>query len=113
MRSIVKKGRLLEKITILIKQARGNVARAIDYEMVLLYWNIGKILREEIVRKKRAEYGEQVMRSISLQLTQDYGHGFSLQNLWHMVKFYEVYPILSAVRRELEGLSWFLETLTC
>lgn len=106
MGGIIKKERLLEKITILIKQARGNVARAIDYEMVLLYWNIGKILREEIVRKKRAEYGEQVIRSISLQLTRDYGYGFSLQNLWHMVKFYEVYPILYALRRELEGLSW-------
>jgi predicted nuclease of restriction endonuclease-like (RecB) superfamily len=106
MGSIVKKKRLLEKISTLIKQARGNVARAIDHEMVLLYWSIGNILREEIVKNKRAEYGEQVIQSISLRLAQDYGHGFSLQNLWHMVKFYEVYPILYALRRELEGLSW-------
>jgi predicted nuclease of restriction endonuclease-like (RecB) superfamily len=35
-----------------------------------------------------------------------YGRGYSEQNLWHMVKFYEVYPILSAVQRELQGLSW-------
>jgi predicted nuclease of restriction endonuclease-like (RecB) superfamily len=106
MKNIVKKERLLDKIVTLINQARGNVARAIDYEMVLLYWSIGKILREEIVKNKRAEYGEQVVQSISLWLTQDYGHGFSLQNLWHMVKFYEVYPILYALRRELKGLSW-------
>src|SRR3989338_4592184 len=106
MGSIVKKERLLEKIAVLIKQARGNVARTIDREMVMLYLSIGRILKEEIVKNKRAGYGEQVIQSISLQLTQDYGHGFSLQNLWHMVKFYEVYPILSAVRRELEGLCW-------
>lgn len=106
MGSIVKKERLLEKIAALIKQARGNVARVIDYEMILLYWSIGKILREEIVRNKRAEYGEMVIQSMSLRLIQDYGHGFSSQNLWHMVKFYEVYPILSAMRRELEGLRW-------
>jgi hypothetical protein len=74
MKNIVKKERLLDKIVTLINQARGNVARAIDYEMVLLYWSIGKILREEIVKNKRAEYGEQVVQSISLWLTQDYGH---------------------------------------
>jgi len=106
MGTIVIKERLLEKIAVLIKQARGNVARAIDHEMALLYWSIGRILKEEIVKNKRAGYGEQVVQSISLQLTQDYGHGFSSQNLWHMVKFYEVYPILSALRRELGGLSW-------
>ncbi|MCX5692071.1 MAG: DUF1016 N-terminal domain-containing protein [Candidatus Omnitrophica bacterium] len=106
MGSIVKKERLLEKIAALIKQARGNVAHAINCEMVLLYWNIGKIVKEEIVRNKRARYGEQIIQSISSQLAMNYGTGFSSQNIWHMVKFYEVYPILSAMRRELEGLSW-------
>jgi len=106
MGSIVTRERLFEQIAVLIKQARGNVACAIDREMVLLYWNIGKILKEEVVKNKRAEYGALVIQSMSLRLAQDYGHGFSLQNLWHMIKFYEVYPILSAVRRELEGLSW-------
>ncbi len=58
------------------------------------------------MKSKRAEYGKQIVQSLSAQLTQKYGKGFAEQSLWHMVKFYEIYPILSAVQRELQGLSW-------
>lgn len=97
---------LFDKISSLIEQARRKVATTINQEMVLLYWNIGKTIKEEIIKSKRAEYGKQIVRSLSSQLTQKYGKGFAEQSLWHMVKFYETYPILSAVRRELQGLSW-------
>ena len=52
MENVIKEEKLLEKIVTLIKQARGNVAHAINYEMAILYWNIGKIVKEEIVRNK-------------------------------------------------------------
>ena len=97
---------VFKEISGLIEQARRKVAAAINEEMVVLYWNIGKTIKEEIMKADRAEYGRQIVQSLNAQLTQRYGRGFSVQNLWHMVKFYEVYPILSAVRREFSGLSW-------
>jgi len=97
---------LFDKISDLIEQARKRVATTINQEMVLLYWNIGKTIKEEIIKSDRAEYGKQIVNALSTQLTERYGKGFAKQSLWHMVKFYETYPILSAVQRELQGLSW-------
>jgi predicted nuclease of restriction endonuclease-like (RecB) superfamily len=97
---------LFARISSLIEQAKSRVATTVNEEMVLLYWNIGKTIREEIIKSKRALYGKQIVSSLSRELVSMYGRGYSEQNLWHMVKFYEVYPILSAVQRELQGLSW-------
>lgn len=97
---------LFGRVASLIEQARTNVAATINQEMVILYWNIGKIIKEEIMRSDRAEYGKQIIHSLSGELSIKYGKGFSEKNLWHTVRFFETYPILSAVRRELSGLSW-------
>jgi len=97
---------LFARISSLIEQAKSRVVTTINEEMVLLYWNIGKTIREEIIKSERALYGKQIVSSLSRELVSMYGRGYSEQNLWHMVKFYEVYPILSAVQRELQGLSW-------
>ncbi len=97
---------LFEKISELIEQARRKVATTINQEMVLLYWSIGKTVKKEIIKSDRAEYGKQIVQSLTAQLTQKYGKGFSSQNLWYMVQLYEIHPILHALRGELEGLSW-------
>jgi len=94
------------KIANLIEQARKKVAVTINKEMILLYWNIGKTIKEEIIKSERAEYGKKIVNALSSQLTQRYGKGFSSQNLWFMVKLYDTYPILYALRREFKGLSW-------
>jgi len=74
--------------------------------MVVLYWNIGKTIKEEIMKLKRADYGKRIMNSLSSQLIQEYGRGFSPQNLWYMVQLYEEYPILQSLLGEFQGLSW-------
>ncbi len=102
----INSGQIFDKIAGLIEQARKKVATTINSEMVLLYWNIGKTIKEEIIKSDRAEYGKQIVNALSSQLTQRYGKGFSEKSLWHIVKFYETYPILSAMQRELQGLSW-------
>ncbi len=106
MGKIEKNEGLFDKISVLIEQARKKVAATINQEMVVLYWNIGKNIKKEIIKSDRAEYGKQIIQSLAGELTERYGKGFSGQNLWHMVKFYENYPILSAVQREFKGLSW-------
>ena len=97
---------IFKEISGLIEQARRKVAATINEEMVVLYWNIGKVVKEEIIKEDRAEYGKQIVNSLSSQLTQRYGRGFSPQNLWYMIQLYENYPILQSLLGEFEGMSW-------
>ncbi len=106
MSKIVKNKGLFDKISVLIEQARKKVAATINQEMVILYWNIGKTIKKEIIKSDRAEYGKQIVNSLSSQLVAKYGKSFSARNLWFMIQFYEIYPILHALRREFKNLSW-------
>jgi len=103
----IEKGKgIFEKISGLIERARKKVATAINQEMVLLYWNVGKTIKEEIIKSKRAEYGEKIVQSLTAQLVPRYGRGFSKRNLWYMIELYETYPILQSLLGEFEGLCW-------
>ena len=68
---------LFDEISGLIEQARRKVAAAINGEMSV------------IMKSDRVEYGKQIIHSLRGELTQRYGRGFSVQNLWHIVEFYE------------------------
>lgn len=97
---------IFDRISALIEHAREKAVTTINEEMVLLYWNIGKTIREEIIKSNRAEYGKQIIQSLSGELTLKYGRGYSPQNLWYMVQLHEEYPILQSLLGEFKGLSW-------
>jgi Pyruvate/2-oxoacid:ferredoxin oxidoreductase gamma subunit len=67
---------IYERIRKIIEEARGNVARAINTEMVMAYWQIGRELVEDEQRgKSRAGYGKEVLKKLSDKLTADFGRG--------------------------------------
>ena len=97
---------LLNEVRDLINAARERAALAVNAELTLLYWRIGKLLRDEVLRGARADYGQQVVASLARSLTAEYGRGWSEQQLRHCLRAAETFgdeAILSAVRREL---SW-------
>jgi predicted nuclease of restriction endonuclease-like (RecB) superfamily len=97
---------LLSDVRELIQQAREGVARAIDSGLVMLYWHVGRRIRQDILKEKRAEYGQKIVSALGTQLSVDFGRGFDEKSLRHMVRFAEVFPdeqIVSALRRQL---SW-------
>ena len=97
---------LLADIRALIDEARGQVAQAVNAGLVTLYWHIGRRIRQEILGEQRAAYGEQIVNSLSAQLTAEYGRGFSRPSLFRMMQFAEMFPdekIVAALRRQL---SW-------
>ncbi|MBU1152924.1 DUF1016 family protein [bacterium] len=101
------------EIKSLIEQARSDVAASVNAQLTLLYWQIGKRVRDEILKGERAEYGEQIVVSLARQLEQEYGRGFSHKNLRHMLRFAEVFPdgnIVSTLSRQL-AWSHFLEII--
>ena len=70
----------------------------------MLYWNVGKRIREEILKNERAEYGKHVIQSLSSKLTAEYGRGWSPRNINSMIQFSEILPdnrILQAVTAKL------------
>lgn len=97
---------LLLDIRQLIAQAKTRSFQAINAELTLLYWHIGTRLNQEVLKGERAAYGKQVMATLAAQLTQDFGKGWSEQQLRHCLRVAETFPdadILYALRREL---SW-------
>ena len=83
---------LLGDIRSLIQQARERVAVSVNSTTVLLYWQIGIRIRNDVLKNERAEYGKQIFYALSRKLTEEFGNGFSQANIFHMVKFAEMYP---------------------
>ncbi|WP_165246960.1 PDDEXK nuclease domain-containing protein [Adlercreutzia sp. ZJ141] len=91
----------LSQIREVLEQARMNVGRAVNFEMVSAYWEIGRQINDAI--GERADYGKQLLKYLSKQLTEEFGKGFTLANLRNMRQFYQVFPIRYTLRSEL---SW-------
>lgn len=97
---------LVDKVSTLIGSAQGFVAKAVNKGMVLLYWNIGKTIQEEVIKSERAEYGKRIVQTLSAQLVADFGKGYGDRNLWRMVSFYESFPDLLTVTTLSSQFSW-------
>ena len=83
--------------------ARGKMLKHIDTTMVEVYWYVGKITYELSGSCYKASYGKKIIETLSVKLTNEFGGGFSPVSIRRMRKFYEMYPIWSAVPTEL---SW-------
>ncbi len=105
MKAVMSKG-LLQDVRGLIADARRDVARSVNSTLVALYWNVGRRIRQDILGEKRAEYGEQIVAALGLQLAAEFGPGFSEKNLRRMIQFAEVFPDWEIVVSLLRQLSW-------
>lgn len=84
---------LFERVTSILEQARSNVVRAVNSNMVLAYWLIGREIVQAVQGgDERAEYGKQALERLSAQLSERYASGFSVSNLKNFRQFYLTYP---------------------
>jgi hypothetical protein len=84
------KDKLFDRVVSILEQARSNVVRSVNSNMVIAYWLIGCEIVEEIQEGEgRAEYGKQVLKELSEKLNKCYGSGFSIPNLQNFRKFYQ------------------------
>jgi len=98
--------KLLDDIRTLIDAARGQVAQAVNAGLVILYWQIGKRIRQDVLGNRRARYGEQIVTALGTQLTTDYGRGFNPRNLFRMMRFFDVYQDRQIVTALSTQLAW-------
>jgi len=104
---------LLTEVRELILSARQTVARGVNAALVLLYWEIGQRILRDVLREKRAGYGEEILQTLSAKLVVEFGSGFAEKSLRRMVQFAEVFPdekIVATLSRQL-GWSHFVELI--
>jgi hypothetical protein len=104
---------LLDDVRDLIQQAQTATAHAVNAALVMLYWQIGERIRVEVLKEKRAEYGQEILSTLSKELTTEFGNGYSWPNLSRMMRFAEVFPsqqIVATLSRRL-GWSHFVEII--
>jgi len=104
--NIENKNTLVGEIKTLIEKSKQQVAVAVNATITMLYWNIGKKINDEILKELRAEYGKQIVATLSHQLILEYGGSFSEKNLRRMMQFANVFPEKEIVVSLIRQLSW-------
>ncbi|MCU0551134.1 MAG: DUF1016 N-terminal domain-containing protein [Leptolyngbya sp. Prado105] len=99
-------GVLFQEVKQIVDTAKQRAAIAINKEITLLYWQIGKLIQTEILKGQRAEYGKQVISSLSQYLTQLYGRGWSKRQLRYCILVAEVFSNYEIVHTVCAKLSW-------
>ena len=95
---------LFADIKTLIEQSKQQIAIVVNSTMTMLYWQVGSRVKVDILQNKRAEYGQEVVKQLSANLTEQYGKGWSEKHLRHCLRFAETFPdaqIVSALQRQL------------
>ena len=96
------KSSLLNDVREIISAARSQAVRSVDSCRVQMYWHIGRrIFEEEQLGKDRADYGTYLIKNLAKQLEPEYGSGFSYRQLAFCRQFYRLYPIVNALRSQL------------
>ena len=100
---------ILSDIQTIIESAKERAIRSIDSERVQMYWKIGeRIVVEEQNNQERAEYGKFIIENLAQSLNPVYGSGFSKRILYLAVQFYQTYPIVNALRSQLNWAQYRL-----
>ena len=95
---------VVQEVRSILDNAREKVAKQVNNELLLTYWNIGRIICEyEQTIPDRADYGKQTLKALSIELTKEFGKGFSRSNLQNMRQFYLTYEKCQTVSGKL---SW-------
>ncbi len=98
---------IFTEIRAILQQARQKAYTAINSAMVEAYWLIGKrIVKEEQKGRARADYGAQLIKNLSKALSNEFGRGFSVANLWNFRQFYLVFPSDEKLYTLCRELSW-------
>lgn len=97
---------LINDLRQMIEQTRTSMASTINAGLTMLYWRVGNRVLKEILQDERAEYGKGIVVTLSRQLAQEYGNGFTEKNLRRMIQFAEVFSDEQLIDSLMRQLSW-------
>ena len=105
---------LVDDLRQIINQARNRVAVNVNAELTLMYWHIGERINREVLGNERAEYGKQIVATLSQQLQMEFGDkGFEKSSITRMMKFARLFPNYQIVATLSQQLQWshFVEVI--
>ncbi|MBN6066279.1 DUF1016 domain-containing protein [Aggregatibacter actinomycetemcomitans] len=94
------------EITELVRNMKQRMAVVVNAELTMLYWHIGNRINQYILQGERAEYGEEVIRTLSERLTEQFGKGWSKRHLNYVMQFASTFPDIEIVHTLCAQLSW-------
>ena len=106
LRKLEESKNIFVDISRLIEATKRNLVDSANTEINLLYWQIGKRIKEEILLNEKPEYGKKIVESLSKSLADKYGRGYSKTNLFNWIKMYEVYQSKNIFHAVCGKLAW-------
>lgn len=103
---------MVQDLRQIVLQAKNQAIRATNSVLTLMYWEMGRAINQNILRQERAEYGQEIVVTVSRQLQQEFGRGFEEKTLRRMMQFAEQFErdiVVSLIRQ----LSWTHFLLGC
>jgi predicted nuclease of restriction endonuclease-like (RecB) superfamily len=97
---------LLKELETIIEQSRQQLVLRANSALTMLFWQVGNRINQNILQNKRAGYGEQIIVTLSRQLTEKYGRNFEEKNLRRMLQFAEYFTDPEIVVTLSRQLSW-------
>ena len=98
--------KLLKELTALIEETKTKISVQINSSLTLLFWQIGHSIFEHILHNQRAEYGKQIVVTLSRELVNKFGRIYEEKNLRRMIQFAEEFPDYENVVTLSRQLSW-------
>ena len=98
--------KLFNDISALIEENRRKIFAHASGSTILLFWNIGRRINNDILENKRADYGKQIVPRVAAQLSEKYGKSFEVRNLRRMMQFAEQFCDFEIVSPMATQLSW-------
>jgi predicted nuclease of restriction endonuclease-like (RecB) superfamily len=97
---------LFAELAQMIEKSQQNAFIAVNSTLTQLFWRVGNRINQEILQHKRAEYGKQIVPTVSAQLVAQYGRNYEEKNLRRMLQFAEQFPDFQIVVPLARQLSW-------
>ena len=83
---------LFQDVCLIIDQTQAYAYHLVNETLIKRNWLLGMRIQHEVLQGQRAEYGEQTIQGLAVQLVEKYGNSFSRRNLYHYLDFYKSFP---------------------
>ncbi len=97
---------LFSEVALLVQRAQQRVAISVNAELTTLYWQVGKAIKQRLLQNQNPNYGEQLVKSLAIQLSAQFGKGWSKAQVWNCLRTAEIFPEEQKIYALSRELSW-------
>ncbi len=97
---------LFNELATLIEQSKQKLVVVANSSLTILFWQVGKRINEEILQNDRAEYGKQIIATVSQQLEAQFGRNFTEKNVRRMIRFAQEFSDFNILPPLVAQLTW-------